>query len=59
MAKDFKTWEEAQKAWNKAIIKWQKAHPDKFWFDELCKAQTQTESDDDGGDRPPTPPKNP
>jgi len=53
MANSFDIWKEAMKAWLKEIIKWQQAHPDKDWLTEL-----QSESDDDGGDRPPTPPKN-
>ena len=56
MANEFKTWEEAQKAWNKAIIKWQKEHPDKFWFDELNNVSTES---DEGSNPPPPPPPPP
>jgi len=57
MANDFSKWKEAMKAWLKELIKWQEAHPDKDWMWEINNVST--ESDDDGGDRPPTPPKNP
>ena len=53
MANEFQTWKEAMKAWLKALIKWQEAHPDKDWLTELNKTES------DGGDRPPDPPKNP
>lgn len=57
MATEFNGWKKQMREWLKAIIEWQEANPDKDWLDELNKVQT--ESDDEGGDRPPTPPKNP
>jgi hypothetical protein len=55
MANDFNKWKQDMEDWLKALIEWQELHPGTDWLQALSQ---QTESDD-GGDRPPTPPKNP
>jgi hypothetical protein len=56
MANDLKKWKQEMKDWLKKIIEWQEANPDKYWFDELNKVQTE---DIDGGGSNPKPPPPP
>jgi hypothetical protein len=55
MANEFNNWKEAMKIWLKQLIKWQEAHPDKNWLQELGTADT----DDEGSNPPPPPPPPP
>ncbi len=53
--KEIKDYRKAMQAWGKACADWQLAHPELNLMEELCKVQTE----DSGGEHPPTPPPNP